>query len=385
VLSFFDNRFWVVSAVAVLLVRLAPVRKGTVFGVVNVGALGLVVGWPAAGAGVGFAVLFWVVLASILAVRRKRPGSLATWISRTTLLVPLVIFLANKWALEFDPAPASHPHLRAILLPLGLSYVFLRCLDAAHAVVWKRQRLMDPLALFGYLFPFPMLLSGPVNRYDEHAKMDDGVSKGTDWLAVVNDLTTGFFYKFVAAEFIRAYWFGPRDPLHSYGWADTAVLFVYIFFDFAGYSRIVLGIGRAVGVPTPENFRAPFRAASVTEFFTRWHISLGVFVQRNIYTPLQLYLVRRWGVRRAASAGLVVLLVAWAFVGLWHRLSLGFLGYGLGMAGVVWIEKWIRDRALKRTWARSATAGALSRLLGPVYVFVVLTTMIDLIVGEIFR
>lgn len=383
-ISFLDNRFWLVTAAVILVMRLVPARKGTLFGLVNIGALGIIAGWQAAAVAVGFAFLYWAQLAGVRTFRRSRKGLFATWVGRTTLIVPLVVFLAHKWLVELDPRPAAHSELRSVLFGLGLSYVFLRCLEAAHGVVWKQQRLIDPLALFGYLFPFPLLLSGPVNRYDDHLRMDEIIAP-SDWLGIVNDVTTGFFYKFLLAEYLRVWWFGTGEPMRSAGWADTAVLFVYIFFDFAGYSRIVLGIGRAIGIPTPENFRAPFRSASVTEFFTRWHMSLGAFVQRNIYTPLQLFLVRRWGVRRATAVGLVVLAVAWVFVGLWHRLSVGFVAYGLGMAAVVWVEKWVRDRALKRAWARTRVAKVLTRVLGPVYVFVVMTTMIHLVIGEIFR
>jgi len=233
-----------------------------------------------------------------------------------------------------------------------------------------------------------MIVSGPVNRYDEHIRMD--LPPKTPpiqpiWLSVLNNITTGFLYKFVVAEYLRDYWFGPGMPLRSEGWLDTAILFIYIFFDFAGYSRIALGLGQALGVPTPENFKAPFRAASLADFFTRWHMSLGTFVQRNLYTPLQLHFVRRWGVKRAAYGSAIALGFAWIFVGLWHRISLMFLVYGLGMAALVWSEKYVRDRALKRAWARKKITIVIARILGPIYVFVVMTTMIHLVVGEIFR
>jgi D-alanyl-lipoteichoic acid acyltransferase DltB (MBOAT superfamily) len=123
----------------------------------------------------------------------------------------------------------------------------------------------------------------------------------------------------------------------------------------------------------------------VTDFFTRWHVSLGSWIQRNVYTPLQLFLVRRWGVRRAFWAGLLALLTGWLVVGLWHRFSWLFLLYGLGMALILWLEKASRDRLLRMRWSKTAWAQWTARLVGPVYVFVVITSMLNLIIAEMLR
>jgi D-alanyl-lipoteichoic acid acyltransferase DltB (MBOAT superfamily) len=182
---------------------------------------------------------------------------------------------------------------------------------------------------------------------------------------------------------LRAFAFGLDEPLASRGLADTAVLFVYLFFDFAGYSRIALGAGTLMGVPTPPNFRAPFAAKNVTDFFSRWHMSLGGVVQRAVYVPLQLRLVRRFGVRQALWVALPTLLACWLFVGLWHRLSWRFAAYGAGFAVIVWAEKFVLDRR----WLRPARPGSalahLRRGLGMAYVFAVVTGMLHLVMGEI--
>jgi D-alanyl-lipoteichoic acid acyltransferase DltB (MBOAT superfamily) len=179
--------------------------------------------------------------------------------------------------------------------------------------------------------------------------------------------------------------FGLDAPLETRSLADTAVLFVYVFFDFAGYSRIALAAGTLMGVPTPPNFRAPFGARNVTDFFTRWHMSLGGMVQRNIYVPLQLRLVRRFGVRRALWLALVTLVVCWLFVGLWHRLTGRFALYGVTFAVVVWIEKAVFDRR----WVRPAKPGTakawVRRVLGMAYVFVTVTLMLHIVMNELLN
>jgi D-alanyl-lipoteichoic acid acyltransferase DltB (MBOAT superfamily) len=236
------------------------------------------------------------------------------------------------------------------------------------------------------LFPFHMILAGPIAAYDQHLKLNDPAAipaVADRVMPAANDIATGFLYKYVCAEYLRIFAFGVDAPLESHGLVDTAVLFVYLFFDFAGYSRIALGVGALMGVPTPANFRAPFAARNVTDFFSRWHMTLGGFVQRNVYVPLQLRLVRRFGVRRALGSALITLLACWLFVGLWHRLSLRFALYGTVFALIVWTEKLILDRRSLPP-AKPGTALALVRRgLGMAYVFVVVTLMLHIVMGEI--
>src|SRR5260370_20160513 len=189
-----------------------------------------------------------------------------------------------------------------------------------------------------------------------------GPSEFEGVLAGVNEITTGLFYKFVLAEGVRVFAFGVTEPLVARSWLDTALVMVYVFFDFAGYSRVALAIGRLSGIPTPVNFAAPFASTTVTEFWTRWHMSLGAFVRRNIYLPVQLHLVRRAGVRWAHLVTVLSLVLSFAFVGLWHRLSARFLLWGAGMGAFLALEKLVRGHVSARyAAARSAATGGAPR------------------------
>ena len=433
-ISYFDLSFWLMIAAMAVSLRLIG-RKVATFGVLNFGALFLVADLQTAIAAAGFALAAWYVLWSALRVRalaeeaqreakmvlagsvslvgerggattlpepdagtdRRREqrarllAKLASLLTGVALLFPIVLFVFYKISLEFNTVAdglRSHSELITLdflakgLRAVAFSYVALRYVEAAHAVLWKNARLIDPIGLAGYLIPFHMLLCGPVNRYDEHLRWELSPMLDDSWgLLGLNDITTGLFYKFVVADYLKLFFFG--DALASTSWWDTALIFVYLFFDFASYSRIALGIGRWLGVPTPVNFRTPFLATSITDFFTRWHMSLGTFVSRNIYTPIQLTLTRRWGVRQAWRVSLVALLAVWLFVGFWHRLSLPFLCYGLGMGMLIWVEKWLRDQVLKKSWARTPWSRQVMQIVGPVYVFVVITTALHIIIQEI--
>jgi D-alanyl-lipoteichoic acid acyltransferase DltB (MBOAT superfamily) len=427
-LSYFDTLFWLVVIFMAAGMRLAQ-QKQLAFGMLNLAALCLIADVRTAIIGAvctfGGWLLLWMALRirdmsrelasvrelalvgamasnAVLTVREPRrtanaspPNSTGATLAAVVLcvLIPAMVFVVYKITVDhrdFAVDWIARYRLDALqqithgLRLIAFSYVVLRYVDAVHAIVWKNMALLDPLSFMGYLLPFHMLLCGPVNRYDEHVRWDHLIasSKQDDLFLGLNDITTGLFYKFVIAEYGKQLFFG--DQLSSNSWLDTALIFVYLFFDFAGYSLIALGIGRWLGVPTPINFRAPFLATSITDFFTRWHMSLGTFVLRNIFTPIQLTLTRRWGVKNAWRVGMIALLSGWLFVGLWHRLSLTFLCYGIGMGVVVWLEKWTRDRLLKQAWARSASAEWAGRILGPIYVFVVMTTAIHFIIREIF-
>lgn len=384
--SCLDIRFWAIVALMALLLRAVPCRKTMAFGMWNFLGLAVLGGWQLAASALVVTVLFWSLVRFAQSASRGKVTVLAT------IAVPVGLFLLNKIGAEWTVVRgwlSTHPQaqlLHQVLVNLAFSYVFLRMIELAHCVVWKGMPLGNLLSTAGYLFPFHMILAGPVSRYEDHLRMDEPRPAEDAWLVGLtgaDQIATGLIYKYVLAEYLRMFCFGSAGRLTSLGWIDTALLFVYLFFDFAGYSRIMLGAGVWMGVPTPQNFRSPFAATTITDFFACWHMSLGAFIQRNVYMPLQMTLVRRWGIRRALWAGLAALIPAWAFVGLWHRFSLGFVVYGLTFAVVVAVEKLIRDRVLRQPWSQSPWASWSARLLGPVYVFVVVTTMLHLVISEL--
>ena len=102
-----------------------------------------------------------------------------------------------------------------------------------------------------------MLVAGPINVYEDHVQVNDrsdGSMTPTRSLIVINEITTGLFYKFVIAEGIRVYFYGFNGNILMDEWFDCLILVIYAFFDFAGYSKIARGLGLLYGIPTPINF-----------------------------------------------------------------------------------------------------------------------------------
>jgi D-alanyl-lipoteichoic acid acyltransferase DltB (MBOAT superfamily) len=366
--------FWLCALALYVLMQApwpaAPMRR---FGLLNLLALGLLLGWPAALAAGGLALAAWLGLRRAAA----RASSVPLFVAAAALL-----FVLHKLNLERRPSGGALLPLD-LLARLAYSYVFLRLVDAARAV-GAGARLLDPLALCGYLVPFHMLLAGPVNVYQEHLAADERPLPGAGFqslLAGVNTVTTGLFYKLVLAEGLRLFAFGLDGRLASGGLRDSALLFIYLFFDFAGYSLVALGLGRLLGVPTPVNFDRPFLSSSLTEFWQRWHASLGRWVRAHLFVPLQMRLVRAWGAARAPLAAVLVLVAAFGFVGLWHGLRPGLLLWGLGIGAWLGVEKLVRDRLLRAGLAQRPLASGVWRVVGPAYVFVAMTLSLHTVWG----
>jgi len=339
----------------------------------NLLTLSGLLGWRTVAIAAAAIVLLWLVLAIASATKgRARPLSMVIFVAVGMLFVLHKVARggAGMWW-SFGPASTS---ISAVLTAVSFSFAALRVVDATIAVVWRGERLVDPISLSGYILPFHMLPAGPIAAYHDHVAIDDVPLPPPTFshlVASVDEITTGLFYKFVIAQGLKYLAFGAAGTLAApLTFLDTAYLLVYLFFDFAGYSRVAVGIGGLCGIPTPRNFHAPFAAVSITDFWTRWHASLSAFVRRNFYLPLQLRLVRRLGRERAPYAGLLSLVVAFGFVGVWHQIGFGFLLWGVTMGIVMFVEKLVRDRWLQTDWIRTRPALIALSIIGPVYVFV---------------
>ncbi len=397
-MTFFINpAFWIVAVVVYILLSIETSHKASLrFGFINLFALNVLLGWKIALAALLAVALFWATISFTLKYcnPQNRNRSLAGF---SILTIVTVLFLFHKMNLQgsdwIKTIQAIAPWMRAdlfltFLAGLSFSYIFVRCADALHCVFWKNCPLMNPLSLFGYLLPFHMLLSGPVNAYEEHLAMDQTTSENEPMLdrvlLILNAITTGLFYKFVVAESLRIYFYGSNSEMIVSGWSDSAILAVYIFFDFAGYSRVARGLGLLYRVPTPENFSAPFLAVSVTDFWTRWHMSMGQFVRRNLFTPIQLNLVRAVGIKNAGWVSLATMVVSFGFVGLWHRISLTWVLWGVAMGLLMTIEKHIQTFAMRKGWSRSPWVQNTLPWIGPIYANAVLIASVRFVAEEIF-
>ncbi len=385
--------FWLTGLCVYVLMNLDfDLKKTTQFGILNAMVLAVLLGVKPF---IFFSIyigIFWFLLYGLRKIKGNIPAVFANCIVVLAATIICGSFILHKLnfdkhgllldifeGLEIQNAEAG----LEILVLFSFSYVFLRLLDVFIMAGLKEASLLNPVALFGYVAPFHMLASGPIAAYKDHLTMDNHYVSTAPFgklLKGINTITGGLLYKFVIAQGIRIFAFGLNGSLATpEDLSGSILLFIYVFFDFAGYSKIALGIGQLLNVPTPVNFQAPLMAVSITDFWKRWHMSLGSFVNRNIYTPLQLTLVRRFGIAKAHWVTVLTLIVSFAFVGIWHRLTMNFLVWGGMMGLIMFLEKIVRDYGLRHQWNKNRLVSLFLPIIGPVYVILVVSASLLLV------
>lgn len=221
-------------------------------------------------------------------------------------------------------------------LPIGLSFYIFQSITYL-VDVYRREAPVQTnfFNLLLYISLFPQLIAGPIVRYGTIAE------ELTNRRITIEDLSTGV-YRFIIGlgkKVILADTFGmialsllvdDFQELNLWGaWIGIAAFALQIYFDFSGYSDMAIGMGRALGFHFRENFNHPYMCKSVTDFWRRWHISLGSFFRDYVYIPMG-------GNRRRQPLNL---LTVWFLTGLWHGPSWNFVAWGLYYGLIVAIEK----------------------------------------------
>ncbi len=379
---FISVNFWIIVVITYVLVHIKIfLPLSTRFGFINIIGIYLLFGKGPACLLVGLSLGLWLLLNLIVRFKERKLQKsfhVTVWLSLVVLAAVFIFYKLNidinynnKFALNI---PAEYIKF---LVTISFSYIYLRVIDLIRAVAWGGVRIVNPMSLAGFLAPFHMVISGPINSYSEHIGNDQALNPAPSFsklLSSVNTIVTGLFFKLVIAQGMKIFAFGTYGSIEVNCWIDSAFVLFYIFFDFAGYSLVALGIGRLCNIPTPENFKSPFFSTSITDFWTRWHISFGVFVRKNIFNPLQLLLVRSIGRKYAVFISFFVLVTSFSFVALWHRLTLSLFFWGFSMGLIMVLEKSIRDKFLKTNLYDNKVFGFFTRMFGPVYVFLVIAT-----------
>jgi len=232
--------------------------------------------------------------------------------------------------LPFDiPVPS-------IALPLGISFYTFQTLtyvvDVYRGDVKPQRRYTDYLM---YLSLYPQLVAGPIVRYTAvAAEVEKRQSRPEDVAYGLFRFCVGLGKKVILANtcgsLSSGFLDGDLKVLTTAGaWVGVLLYSMQIYFDFAGYSDMAIGLGRVFGFHYPENFNYPYISRSVTEFWRRWHISLGSFFRDYVYIPLG-------GNRTHAYRNLFIV---WFLTGLWHGASWNFILWGLWFGLFIFLER----------------------------------------------
>jgi alginate O-acetyltransferase complex protein AlgI len=239
-------------------------------------------------------------------------------------------------------------HAAAPVLPLGISFYTFHILSYVIDVYRGRIRPQKSLVLFAlYILMFPQLVAGPIVKYaDIEWQLTDRSITFQKFNSGLNRFLCGLAKKVLLANNIGLLWSEvkvmPGSELSVLmAWAGIIAFTLQIYFDFSGYSDMAIGLGKMLGFRFKENFRYPYISQSVTEFWRRWHISLGSWFRDYVYIPL--------GGNRAGKRKLILnLFVVWFLTGLWHGASWNFVLWGLYFGALILVEKMLLEKYLKQ-------------------------------------
>ena len=233
-----------------------------------------------------------------------------------------------------------------IALPVGISFYTFQTLSYTIDVYRKRVKANHNIIEFGmYISMFPQLIAGPIVRYSsiEH-RLKAEERRNENVLNGIFRFTVGLGKKVIIANSIGAFWdeiSALESPAAMTALIGALAFAFQIYFDFSGYSDMAIGIGRMLGFEFEENFDYPYESRSVTEFWRRWHISLGTWFREYLYIPLG-------GNRRGLPRQMLNLLVVWFLTGLWHGAGWNFIIWGLYFFVLLVAEKLFLKKLLEK-------------------------------------
>jgi alginate O-acetyltransferase complex protein AlgI len=242
--------------------------------------------------------------------------------------------------------------LRNIALPMGISFYTFQSMSYTIDVYMGRVKPTRNLLNFAtYVSLFPQLVAGPIIRYrDIHRQLKTRSHSLEMMVRGIERFIIGLAKKVlvadVLAQLVDAVYALPGNEVTCLlAWAGTIGFMLQLYFDFSGYSDMAIGLGRLFGFEFIENFRYPFIARSIQEFWRRWHISMTSWFRDYVFVPL---------CTRAGASVYVGTLVTFFLCGLWHGARWNFIIFGLYSAGFLMLEHRGLNRVLNRlpVWSR---------------------------------
>jgi membrane protein involved in D-alanine export len=294
---------------------------------------------------IGYALFTWAVANVFL---RAQARTKSRWPFRAAIGFALLPLAAAK----FLPLIAPSTQFGF----LGISYVTFRVLDVIFSVNDKLIASLPAAEFIGYVFFFPAISSGPIDRYRRFDTNWKQTRTRQEFLldldAAVHRLFRGFFYKFIIAAVLKSRLVDHVAKSHDLG---NIVLYMYayslyLFFDFAGYSAFAIAFSYLFGIRTPENFDKPFLARNIRDFWNRWHITLSFWFRDHVYMRFLLAAAKgKWFKNKNLAASLGFFL-SFGLMGLWHGVEPYYLIYGVYHASLLAaydaFSRWNKKRKL---------------------------------------
>ena len=283
-------------------------------------------------------LLFWLCGLAIEKANTQAKKKLWLTVSVVVSLGLLAIFkYADFFVDSFNAVTGLSVPLLKLALPIGISFYTFQCLSYTIDVYRGNTPAQKNILSFGaYVALFPQLIAGPIVRYTDVAReLESRQHSRENFYIGLRRFILGLSKKVLLAnqlgELTELFRQSGEKSVVFY-WIYAIAFTLHIYFDFSGYSDMAIGLGRIFGFRFPENFDYPYLSKSVTEFWRRWHMTLGGWFRDYVYIPLG-------GNRVSKGRWIFNIFVVWALTGLWHGAAWNFVLWGLLYAVFLLLER----------------------------------------------
>ena len=244
---------------------------------------------------------------------------------------------ADFFIRNFNAATGLSIPLLKIALPIGISFYTFQILSYVIDVYRRdAEAQKNYINLAAYIAMFPQLIAGPIVRYTDIAgQLENRKHSMDDIAAGIRRFLIGLSKKILIANIIGeliSIYKASQEKSVMFLWLYAIAYMLHVYFDFSGYSDMAIGLGRVFGFHFPENFNYPYISGSITEFWRRWHMSLGTWFRDYLYIPLG-------GNRRSRPRWLFNIFIVWVATGFWHGAEWNFVLWGILFAVLLMAEK----------------------------------------------
>ena len=281
--------------------------------------------------------------------RHATLGRVALVLSVVGNLSILCFFKYTDFALEtVNRLAGTQFGLLQLTLPIGISFYTFQTMSYTIDVYRGETPAQRNIISFGmYVCLFPQLIAGPIVRYqDVQREVDARTTTISGAVHGLQRFLIGLAKKVLLANQIGSRWdymkgLGSADMSTALAWLGALAFTFQIYFDFSGYSDMAIGLGEMFGFHFPENFDHPYESKSITEFWRRWHMTLGTWFREYLYIPLG-------GNRKGVVRQIFNLFIVWFLTGLWHGAGWNFILWGLYYFVLLILEKFVLRGVLER-------------------------------------
>ncbi len=233
-------------------------------------------------------------------------------------------------------------------LPIGISFFTFQSMSYTIDLYRRNISVQKNFIKFAaFVTMFPQIVAGPIVLYEDVAKELE--ERKIDFVAISNGISTficGLCKKVLIANSVGELWTNIKNTDYSSlpavtAWLGIIAFTLQIYFDFSGYSDMAIGLGKMLGFNFPKNFDYPYNSKTVSEFWRRWHMTLGGWFKSYVYFPLG-------GSKNGKANTIRNLLIVWFLTGMWHGASWNFIIWGVYYGLILILEKFVFSSVIKK-------------------------------------